>query len=179
MSLVCTGFSQPTGWFTCISSLYLPIIYPSIFLSIYLLRFPFLDFSLPFLFFLLSQAVILMCLVISFCFVVTCFYKTRIQVYTNIIMLDHSIFFLSLWPIVSKTYPHSCVNIQLFVSNCWRILYNWHLLCFTCPPVIVSMIDSHHHNQQCNKYHGRCPPLYENIFENYIQKRVLFIIGNI
>lgn len=73
-------------------------------------------------------------------------------------MLDHSVFFLSLWPIVSKTYPYSCL---------------------TYPPVIDSVIASHHYKQHCDKYHRRYPPLYENIFENCIQRRVLFVIGNV
>lgn len=87
--------------------------------------------------------------------------------------------FLSLWPIVSKIYPYSYVNIQLFVSNCCRILYNWHSLCFTCPPVMEFMIASHHYKQHCDKYHGRWPPLYKSIFENCIQRRILFVIRNI
>ena len=53
-------------------------------------------------------------------FVFLCSYIClHMLIYTSIIILDSlfCFFFLSWWPIVSKTYPGSCVNIQSFVSD--------------------------------------------------------------
>ena len=122
--------SWPTGWLTYMLLIYLlstypsthPSIHPSIHCpsihsSLYLIWPPFPKFSPPFSFLPLPQSY--EC-VWWYPFVFLCSYIClHMLIYTSIIILDSvfCFFFLSWWPIVSNTYPGSCVNIQSFVSD--------------------------------------------------------------